>query len=255
MRRFVLSSMFALALSCSGVAQAGLFHRGSDCAAEPSCGVEAAPSCGVEVAADCCNSAPAPRFGHHLGALKGKLSGIHARLHARLAAPAACDTGCGAAPSCGIEAPIGPSCGVEAAPSCGVDAGCCNSAPAPRFGHKLGALKCKLSGIHARLKASLAAPAACDTGCGAAPSCGIEAPIGPSCGIEAAPSCGVDAGCCNSAPAPRFGHKLGALKGKLSGIHARLKSSLAAPATCDTGCGAAPSCGCESVVGPSCGCE
>ncbi len=156
-----------------------------------------------------------------------------------------CDTGCGAAPSCGCEnaCAADPSCGCESAPACGSGCGAapscgCESAPA------------------------------CGSGCGAAPSCGCESACGaaPSCGCESAcaPSCGCETACCKPRRKPLL-ELLRAVECKKQNLISKLKSRHCG---CDTGCeptcGVDPSCGCESAcaapacggcAAPSCGCE
>jgi hypothetical protein len=102
---------------------------------------------------------------------------------------AACDPCCSAAPSCGCE--IAPSCGCESA--CG---SCCQPRRRP-FLELIGRMECHRRSMVSRLTSHRAC---CDTGCGAAPSCGCEI-AAPSCGCEVVSSCGgCDCGC-----APRAG--------------------------------------------------
>lgn len=169
---------------------------------------------------------------------------------------ACCDTGCSAAPSCGCEI---------AAPACG---GGCGDTCAPASRPKL------LSRLHVPHF---------NRGCGVAPSCGCET-AAPSCGCEiAAPACGgcgsssCDGGCgagnlsgCDSGCKVRR-RPLMELCGKAKCHVNRLTShracgapscgcEIAAPAcggcgssSCDGGCGAAPSCGCEIAACDPCG--
>lgn len=156
-----------------------------------------------------------------------------------------CDTGCGAGPSCGAD----PSCGCESA--CGNGNGCGNGCgAAPSCG----------------CESACGSGNGCGNGCGAAPSCGCESACGSGCGngCGAAPSCGCETAapsCCKPRRKPLL-ELLGAVKCKKDALISKLRS---ANSCCDTGCGAAPSCGCESACGsgcgngcgaaPSCGCE
>ena len=98
---------------------------------------------------------------------------------------------------------------------------------------------------------------ACDTGCAADPACGCEvnacdpcAGIGPNCGCETA-ACdgGCDSCCVRRRPLRELLHAVHCKsRALISKLHVR-------KACCDSGCAAAPSCGCESGCAPACGCE
>jgi hypothetical protein len=175
---------------------------------------------------------------------------------------ACCDTGCAAAPSCGCELS---ACG-SAAPSCGCEMSAC--------GNGIGGC-----GLFGRLRGPSCGCeiAACDPCASAAPSCGCEINAcgpgrsgcglfgglrGPSCGCEiaacdpcasAAPSCGCEMACGSCGPTRRrpFLELIGRIEARKRAVLGGLFNHSAG---CDTGCCAAPSCGCE-MAAPSCGCE
>ncbi len=187
------------------------------CAVDPSCGCELSacgggcePSCGVEIA---------------------------------------CDP-CGAGPTCGCEIATCDPC--AAAPSCGCEIACdpCCKARRKPLQELLGRLQCKKNALVSRLHAR---KACCDTGCGAAPTCGCEIAAcdpcaAPTCGCEiaacdpcaAAPSCGCEVVACDPCGCDSVcGKKCGGLLSKL--FQRRNKGC------CDSGCDVAVSCGCGSA--------
>jgi hypothetical protein len=133
-----------------------------------------------------------------------------------------CDNGCDMEPACGCEMPA-PACGCEVVEPC-----CDSPCGKPKFGLLKKLFSCK-------------ANACCDSGCEVLePACGCEV-IEPACGCEmAAPACGCEVvdPCCD---APKCGHKLKGLFGKLFGKR-------------HCGCDMEPACGCE-MPAPTCGCE
>ena len=134
-----------------------------------------------------------------------------------------CDSCCDVEPACGCEAP---TCGCEVVEPC-----CDSPCGKPKFGLLKKLFSCKSN-------------ACCDSGCEIMePACGCEI-AAPTCGCEmAAPSCGCEMAdpCCD---APKCGHKIKGLFGKLFGKRG---------CGCDSGCDYEPACGCE-IAAPACGC-
>lgn len=165
-----------------------------------------------------------------------------------------CDTGCSADPTCGVEMS---ACGGGCEPTCGVEMSACGSCDSG-------------CGLGSKLRNHFAAKSAC-----AAPTCGCEI-AGPTCGVEmsacgggcgAGPSCGCEIAsdpCCKPRRKPLL-ELLGRIECKKKAFFGSLCSS----SSCDSGCGAGPTCGCEIAscdptcgvemsgcgAGPSCGCE
>lgn len=151
---------------------------------------------------------------------------------------ACCDTGCAAAPSCGCEVnACDPCCGPGKGgllsrlrgPSCGCEVNACDpcGSAAPSCG-------CEMSN--------------CGKGCGLfsrlrGPSCGCEVNACDPC-CNAAPSCGCEVAC-GSCCQPRR-RPLLELVGRIEANKRALIHRLMHRGNCcDSGCGAAPSCGCE----------